>query len=1169
MGRELITDHQEQMVLARLNLEASKKARNAMAYVAARQYLMIGKDCLTFKSWVEHYDLTLALHKTLAEIEYLNGNFDHSEMLINLTLEQTKSDFEKAEIYNGLIVQYTMLAKYAEALQIGRKALALLGITLPEEKDLSVAFEKELVAAKANLGDRKIAALINEPELATPEYRIAIELLANMIPPARMLEIQLFFVITTKIVNLSLKYGNVPKSISGYSCYGLLKAAVVNDYQTAYAFGQLAVNMSNKFNDLSQKCQASYLLANYLNHWVKPLKLANAINDDGYQVGLQSGELQWVGYILAYKIAQFFYQGRQLDSLLKESPKFLLFSQKTQNQVASDILLASQLIFSNLAGLTKDKLVFQHQDLNEEDFLENCKEKQSFIAIGNYQVLKAQTLYLYDRLTDSLNAILKAQEVFAFISGSIFVAEHNFYHSLILVALYPKALTDQQEQYQAQLESNQKQMKIWADNCPENFLHKYLLIKAERARIEGKELEAMDLYDQAIASIKEDDFIQNKALANELAAQFWLAKGKEKFAESYLTESVYAYQLWGAVTKVKDLEEKYPQLLASKTVRAIPTDATILATRMAEASTKGGSQWLDLNSIMKASQTLSGEIVLSKLLEKMMQIVIENAGAEKGFLLLPKQDNWFIEAQGHIDSSDTTVLQSLSLEETEQVSVNIIHYVVRTKENVVLHDATQEGNFTRDPYIVKQHPQSVLCAPLVNQGQLTGILYLENNLTTGAFTPERLEVLNLLSSQIAISIENSLLYNNLEQKVVERTHDLGERVKELNCLYSISNLAEKMGISLEEILQGTIEIIPPSWQYPSITGAKIVVNGQEFKTTNFQDTAWLQNSNIVIKGQKIGSVEVCYLEAKPESDEWPFLQEERNLINAIAIQLGRIIENKLAEEALVKRTQELSAALDNLKTTQAQLVESEKMASLGGLVAGVAHEINTPIGIGVTAASTLADRTTETATAYGNKQLKGSALKAYLNMAQSSSNLILNNLNRAAELIQSFKQVAVDQSNLEKRSFAVKEYIKAALINLKPHLKKTPHKITVNGDEQIKLNNYPGAFSQTITNLVMNSVRHAYPKGGAGKLCFELKLDSERLIVEYSDDGCGIPTENRDKIFEPFFTTARAKGGTGLGLHIIFNLVTQKMQGTISVQSEVGVGTTFILNLPLQINNKG
>jgi signal transduction histidine kinase len=282
--------------------------------------------------------------------------------------------------------------------------------------------------------------------------------------------------------------------------------------------------------------------------------------------------------------------------------------------------------------------------------------------------------------------------------------------------------------------------------------------------------------------------------------------------------------------------------------------------------------------------------------------------------------------------------------------------------------------------------------------------------------------------------------------------------------------------------------------------------------------------------------------------------------NCMASQLKASFDTLDAK--VIERTAQLDDKIAELIQTRQKLVESEKMASLGGLVAGIAHEINTPIGIGVTAASTLADRTAETTTAYDNKQLKGSALKAYFNMAQVSSNLVLNNLNRAAELIQSFKQVAVEQSNFSSHSFAVKKYIMGTLINL-----KSQHQITVNGDEQISINSYPGAFSQIITNLVMNSVRHAYPKGETGNLHFELKLNSQYLMVEYSDDGCGILPENLDKIFEPFFTTARAQSGTGLGLHIVFNLVTQKLQGTINVQSEVGVGTTFILNLPLQINN--
>ncbi len=281
----------------------------------------------------------------------------------------------------------------------------------------------------------------------------------------------------------------------------------------------------------------------------------------------------------------------------------------------------------------------------------------------------------------------------------------------------------------------------------------------------------------------------------------------------------------------------------------------------------------------------------------------------------------------------------------------------------------------------------------------------------------------------------------------------------------------------------------------------------------------------------------------------------------------RLAQEREAKEASLRMNQELADALQQLQATQAQLVEAEKMASLGGLVAGIAHEINTPIGIGLIAASTLASEANKADTAYKNKQLKGSGLKAFFENAISGSNLILNNLERASKLIKSFKQVAVDQSNLEKRDFAVKSYIEEILLSLKPQLKKNQHHITIDGEEYLTICSYPGAFSQIITNLIMNSLAHAYQEEEVGYLSFAIHSESEQLVIEYQDDGCGIPAEHLSKVFEPFFTTKRGKGGTGLGMHITHDLITKKLNGTIKVKSVVGTGTTFTISLPLVIDD--
>ena len=315
-----------------------------------------------------------------------------------------------------------------------------------------------------------------------------------------------------------------------------------------------------------------------------------------------------------------------------------------------------------------------------------------------------------------------------------------------------------------------------------------------------------------------------------------------------------------------------------------------------------------------------------------------------------------------------------------------------------------------------------------------------------------------------------------------------------------------------------------------------------------------------VKGFKVGAVDYVTK---------PIQQAEVLARISTHLRIRDLTRNLQQQTVALQNTNEvLAQALEDLKATQKQLIESEKMAALGSLVAGVAHEINTPIGIGVTMASTLENATKSFMDSYKQGKLKRSMLNNYLDTAMQGNQLILNNLQRAAELVQNFKQVAVDQTNLERRTFLVKKYIEATLFSLDPKLKQGKHSVQIEGDENIALDSYPGAFSQILTNLVMNSIAHAYPDRQGGNLRFELIQEQDQLLIIYSDDGCGIPDDDISRIFDPFFTTARNRGGTGLGLHIVYNLITQKLKGSIHCKSQVGAGTTFSLNLPLKMSNE-
>jgi signal transduction histidine kinase/FixJ family two-component response regulator len=1076
-------------------------------------------------------------------------------LLVLTTISIVKSVLKQTEVYNLMIIQYIMQAKYDEAIQAGCQALRLLGIEIPLDS-LSAALSIELAEVQDYFSNQTFASLIDKPDMIMPEQKMAMKLLMSIESAAFFSNKALYDWISVKAVNLSLQYGNTPDASKAYSNYGLFLASTQEAYQAGYEFGLLAVKLSQKYNSLVYQCRTNQFL-NFLSPWVKHINATIPINDEAYKTGLEVGELEYVGYTLNHRLQHSFYQGNHLEQVLAEAQRFLPFSQKSQNHWVTDMMLACQLPVLNLQG---QSAVPVSDKMDEAQYLEVCYQHQILAAIAVYQIRQSLVFYLYEQPTVALQCILQASKHVAFIQGLIPTAEYHFYYSLILAALYPESDLASQKQYWQQLLTHQKQMKIWANNCPENFLHKYLLVEAEMARLAGHLIEAMDLYDRAIASAKDNGFIQIVALGNELAAQFWLANSKEEFAKSYLKKAHYYYQQWGALAIVTNLETRYPQFLASKTVRAIPTNATISATRMASTSTKSGSGWLDLNSIMKAAQTLSEEIVLSRLLEKMMHIVIENAGAEKGFLLLPKQDNWFIEAEGQVDSDDVTVLQSFPLE-NQAIAENIIHYVGRTQENVVLHDATQESAYQHDQYIIKHRPKSVLCAPLLNQGLLTGILYLENNLTTGAFTSERLEILNLLSAQIAISIEHAKLYHNLEQQVEERTQALKQENFERQ--QTEANLV-KTNQLLETILDTThtmVAYLDPQFNFIRVNQAYAQADKHEpafFPGKNHFDL-YPNAENEAIFRRVRDTSEPFFILAKPfEFPEHPDMgttywdwsliptKDPSGTVTGLVFTLINVTERQLAENAL-QQAKEKAETANQAKST---------------FLSSMSHELRTPLN-GILGFAQILQRDTSITT----QQQHG------LNVIEQSGNHLLALINDILDLA----KVESGKIELYETDFNLPSLLSGVseLIKIKTKDKSINFYLESANDLPNGVHGDELRLRQILLNLLGNAIK--FTDRGSVTLKVSVNEDehfneSNRLPLRMisfriEDTGVGISKENLESIFEPFEQVGdqkRKAKGTGLGLAISKKLV-KLMGGQLRVSSQLNIGTQFWFELALPV----
>ncbi len=786
-GVKLIHDEKEIKKLCELNYKSGMKAKEASAFKVALEYLETGIDLLPDNHWAAEYETSLGLHALAAETAYMNGDFQEMNKYISKVLNNATDLLDKVKSYEIRILAFKAENKLLDAIKTGLELLEQLGEKFPKKPILPNVM-MDLVKTKFRLRGKNNDILQNLPLMTNEKKIAAMRIMADIASSSYWATPTLFPLLVFRMVHLSLKYGNTAVSSFAFATYGVILCGVLGSMKEGYQYGKLGLILLDKLNAKEWKTQIYTpiycLIVNWNEHIDETLKPLQ----ESYHIGMETGAIEFACVNTNIYCIHSFLSGKRLEGVEKEteaySRSFNRFNQGTNfnyNEVYRQGML-------NLMGECADPLILTGRAYNEEKMIAQNKERND--QTGQF-FLHFNKLIICYILNDNENALYHSTEsrkLLEAVLAKFEIPNHHFYEALNMLELYPNAKN--KRKLMSRVNKTLRQMKKWAKDAPQNFQHKYDIIYAKKLIVLNKNQQVKMFLDKGIEGADKYDFIHEAAIGREIAGKYFLQQNEKSAGEKYLKAAYTSYREWGAKAKTRQMDELYPEYVSDlKQDRVMSKNVD---SQLSESITSKDSSFLDINTILKSSSIISSEIVLEKLLKTLLKIVMENAGANKGVVLLKEDNEYLIQAASN-NPSHVDVLQNEKYQGSGIVPESIISYVIRTQESQVLDDAKNNPRNLNENYWETNDAQSVLCFPILNRGDMSGVLYLENNLITNAFTQERIELLSMLSGQIAVSLNNAILYENLEQKVSERTYDLQmEKKKTEELLVNISEQKKEL-----------------------------------------------------------------------------------------------------------------------------------------------------------------------------------------------------------------------------------------------------------------------------------------------------------------------------------------------------------------------------------------